>query len=386
MDPSSKLKFAFLLTVTLGVSLPAFGGITYTCDPTINSDAYANLCATLNGTAGTAFTGGLAGFYNSTFTNANATIYISFNTAAGLGESTVGYLNTVTYSAYQSALQSLSTDPAKAFVPATEPTLFGGGEVELTSALANALGLTATNGNPPGDVLGTEYNAADASSGFAGSACTNPGNGAVVVASSTACYNGIITLNTPAGLDSSIGQGYTYRGLGGSTTGTTANYDIFSVIEHETDEILGTASCYNTDNLTSVVDGCGGSTIGAIDNFRYSGSGTRTLTTSGGTAYFSANGGVTDLDSNLFDTGLNGEDWADFSNSCKFVQDGQGCPDGAAFDITTDGPGGTPGPEVAMLNAVGFNLQNPTPEPGTLGLLGISLIALALGRKRLSRK
>jgi hypothetical protein len=194
-------------------------------------------------------------------------------------------------------------------------------------------------------------------------------------------------LNTPAGLQTALDQGYTYRGLGGSTTGTTANYDIFSVIEHETDEILGTASCYNTDNHTSVVDGCNGANnIGAVDNFRYSGAGTRTITTVGGTAYFSANGGVTDLDGNLYDNALNGDDWADFSNSCTFVQDGQGCPNGTAFDITTDGPGGTPGPEVAILNAVGFNLQSTSPEPGTLGLLGASLLALALGRNRLHRR
>jgi hypothetical protein len=382
MNPSTKIhRFAIFIAIALGGT--AFGGVTYTCDPSINADAYAKLCATLNGTAGTAFTGGLAGFYSSMFTNANATIYISFNTAAGLGESTVGHLNLVPYSVYQSALQSESTDAAKAFVPATEPSIYGGGQVELTSALANALGITSTNGNPPGDVLGTEFDGTDSSSGFAGAACINPGNGAVVVASASACYNGIITLDTPAGLDSSIGQGYTYRGLGGSTTGTTSNYDIFSVIEHETDEILGTASCYDTDNHTSVADNCNGTNIGAVDNFRYSANGTRTLTTVGGTAYFSPDGGATDLDGNAYDNQLNGDDWADFSNSCTFVQDGVGCPDGQAFDITTDGPGGTPGPEVAILNAVGFNL---TPEPGTLGLLGASLIALALGRKRLSRK
>jgi hypothetical protein len=36
-----------------------------------------------------------------------------------------------------------------------------------------------------------------------------------------------------------------------------------------------------------------------------------------------------------------------------------GGPNGEAFDIRTDGPGGTPGPEVAILNAVGYNLKTP---------------------------
>jgi hypothetical protein len=357
------LKFALGATL----ALPAYGGLTYTCDPTINADSYAGLCNYLNTN--------IASLYNSTFTNANATIYISFNSAAGLGESTTGYFNFVSYNTYQNLLQTESTDSAKNFVPVTDP--YGSGEVNLTSALANALGYTGT-------ITGTEFDATDAASGFAGSACFNPGNGAVLTASPSACYNGIITLDTPAALASTYNQGYTYRGLGGSTTGATGGlYDIFSVIEHETDEILGTSSCYNTDNMTSVADGCGGSNIAAVDNFRYSGPGTRSLNALNTAAYFSADGGVTDYENNQYDDTADGSDWADFRNTCMFVQDGFGCPNGTAFDITTDNNGfGGAGPEVAILNAVGFDLQS-TPEPGTLGLLGASLVALAIVRKRL---
>jgi hypothetical protein len=371
---TKRLKFCLGAALVLGVSLPASGGVTYTCDATINADAYAGLCNYLNTT--------LASLYNSTFTNANASIYISFNSAAGLGESTTGYLNLVSYSTYQSALQTESTDSAKNFVPGTEPGLYGGGDVNLTSALANALGIA-------GPIAGTEYDGSDPGSGFAGAACTNPGNGAAVTASPSACYNGIITLDTPANLDSKYNQGYTYRSLGGSTTSASGgNYDIFSVIEHETDEVLGTASCYDTDNETSVEDGCGGTNIAAVDNFRYSGNGVRTINSLGTAAYFSADGGATDYEGNLYDNTANGSDWADFSNVCTFVQDGTGCPNGTAFDITTDNNGfGGAGPEVAILNAVGFNLsQQSTPEPGTLGLIGVSLVALTAAGKRLRRK
>jgi hypothetical protein len=41
-------------------------------------------------------------------------------------------------------------------------------------------------------------------------------------------------------------------------------------------------------------------------------------------------------------------------------------------DITNDG-----GSEIAVLNAVGFDFNSATPEPGTLGLLAASLAILA---------
>lgn len=61
------------------------------------------------------------------------------------------------------------------------------------------------------------------------------------------------------------------------------------------------------------------------------------------------------------------------------MQDEQGCLN-EDFSITTDGPGGTPGPEIAILNAVGYDLI--APEPGTMALLGIGL-AVLLARRRM---
>jgi hypothetical protein len=369
-------KSILLALFAFGVTLPAFGGVSYTCDASLNADAYAGLCTYLNTT--------FSSIYSSLFANANATIYLQFG-AAGLGESAQSN-NLVTYSTYQSALSTLSTDAAKAYVPATEPALYSSGDVNLTSALANALGITTVDGGGP--VVGVEYDAGgNASTGWIGANCSSPGNGAVVVASPTACYNGVITIASPTDLNNSLGQGYTYRSLGGSTIATVnGNYDFFGIVEHETDEILGTSSCYFTGNGL-ILDGCGGTAVGAVDLFRYSAPNTLTLNTIGGTAYFSPDGGVTDYEGNLYDNQANGEDWADFANGCTFVQDGYGCSNNGVIDITTDnnGYGGT-GPEVAILNAVGFNLNSTsTPEPGTLGLLGAGFVVLALGRRRLRR-
>jgi hypothetical protein len=356
-----------LLAVALSASLPAVAGITYTCDASINS-TLAGLCGALNST--------VAGFYNSTFTNANATIYIQVANNGGLGESSVGYLNLQTYNAYQGKLSTESTDAARNTLPAgTEPAIFGGGSIELTSALKDAMGIGGTT-------VGTEFkstaNGGTAANGWIGSSCTNPGDGAVVVASPTACYNGVITIDTEAELLALEGnQGYFFPGLAGGGGTSTFNYDFYSIVQHETDEVLGTTSC--TDRSASgLSDGCGGANNASVnDLFRYSGAGTRVFNSTGGSQYFSANGGVTDYEGNQFPSALGSGDWADFSSSCTFVQDSSGCPTNTStntqFNITTDGPGGIAGPEIAMLNAVGYNLNTSAPEPATFGLIGMSL-------------
>ncbi len=299
-------------------------GITYTCDANFSTYGPVGLCAALNSI--------LPLIYSSTFTNASASIYILFDPTAGLGES-VQYPNFVTYSAYQAKLLSESTDPAAAFVPAAEPAIFGTLPVNITSALARHLGISgATSITAEGD------------------SCSTPGVGD--------CYDAIIHIVTPEALAAATGgQGLSYRSLSGSTNGTTDNYDFFSVVEHETDEVLGTASCVSyTGPGTTATPNC----VSAEDLFRYTSPGVRIFNTFA-YSYFSADGGVTDLDSNTYNTTQGGGDWGDFSQICVFVQDAEACPSSIlaanSFDITNDGPGGTPGPEVAMLDAVGYNLN-----------------------------
>src|SRR5580658_9975558 len=91
------LLLAFLLLAT-GAALPAWAGITYTCDPNIEA-AHAGTCAYLNST--------VAGLYNSTFSNANASIYIQ------LGDTDLGVnvhsLAIASYSDYVNALTANAT-------------------------------------------------------------------------------------------------------------------------------------------------------------------------------------------------------------------------------------------------------------------------------------
>ena len=358
------------MAFALGSTIPAFAaGVSFTCDASIGADfnpggSGTSVCSYLNTT--------VAGLYNSTFTNANASVYIEA-TNGGLGSSTAGFGNFVSYATYQSALLANSTDSAAAFVPASELAIFGSNGIALTGALAQALGITSTD--PGNGVFGAVAGITSAET-----YCTDPGVTA-------GCYNGIIYVNDPTDLSNQAGgQGYTYESLGGSTNGSTENYDFFAVVEHELDEVLGSGSCVIlTGSGTS--SNCDGRSS-AVDQFRYSDSGVRAFDSQSPTAqYFSPDGGVTDLDGNLYNTTKGGEDWADFSQGCVFIQDAEACPSSDpstnSYSILNDGPGGTVGPEVAILNAVGYNLTSAaTPEPGTMSLIGIGLIALGVAYRR----
>jgi hypothetical protein len=333
-------------------TLAGASGVSYTCDPNINAVSGLSLCAALQTT--------VAGVYNSTFSNANASIYIQYGNNGGLGGSSQS-INAVSYSNYRSALAShqgsgdANDATATGSLPSGEPGTFSGGNVFLSTALAQALGFTLLTAGMTNT----------------GAFCSTPGVGN--------CYNGVITINDPTDLGVETGgQGYYYPGLsGGSQTGS--EYDFFSITEHETDEILGTISCIGTSG-SAAIDLCGGSNAAAADLFRYSGAGTGTFVSggTGGLAYFSIDGGNSIV--TTYNNTPNGQDFGDWSTSCQHVQDATACL-GQSFDITSDGR-----PEITVLDALGYNL-NPlaVPEPASMGLLGASLGLLAVAAYRRRR-
>jgi hypothetical protein len=357
-----------------GANLIRASGISFTCDPSINADATAN---GYSGNLCTAIQTIVGGEYSNLFTNANASIYIEFNSTPNLlGGSTSGGQNFVSYTTYRAALAAASSSDTVdgdvlANLPQTLPGAYPtGADIELTSALVQALGITTTlNGNFNGTGTGTRIYGTTSTGG----SCVIGQNG---------CYNGLIELGTPADLASELSQGYYY-----GSTGTPASnqYDIYSVIEHEADEILGTASCISTTTST-LTDTCtlnGTQSISAVDLFRYDATtGMRAAFPTTDEAYFSYDGGATIV--GYYNHSANGQDYADFNSidsgpfyQCTYVQDAEGCLGGNPR-IGNDG-----GAEVDILDAVGYNTY--APEPGTVGLFGCG-VAMMAGLNYLRRK
>jgi hypothetical protein len=355
-----KQNFGFLI---LAASLPAFANIQFTCDTSsFGTFAPAGTCAALNGSS-------VSGVYSSIFSNVNASIYISFG-ATGVAQSSANF-TPVSYATYYNALASQTDNPGAlaSLGGSTDPLgSASNNEVDLSAALASALGITENNA----DTAGVR------SDGI--TPCT-------LSVSDPACYSGVITV-TNALLDG-ITPSFFYPP---DSPTDTRQIDFYMAVEHETDEILGTVSCIGGSN----VDQCnpGNTDASPADLFRYSGTNTRSfLPTSNSCdingfpelfAYFSIDRGATDIaDYNNCPAGGDYGDW--ISIYPYLVQDGEASPD-VIRDISTDigtNANHYPRPEVAVLDAVGFNLATAAaPEPATLGLIGASLGMLVLARAR----
>ncbi len=159
------------------------------------------------------------------------------------------------------------------------------------------------------------------------------------------------------------------------------HYDLVGGLEHELDEVLGGGGAGSTLNQIYNDTTCSGSSpdfwcgkYGPTDLYRYSATHTASFTTSSSaTAYYSINGGTTDL------VGLNqnsGGDYADFSPSGA----GTGQLIQNAFNATgKDEAYTTSSPEYTMLESIGWDPVS-VPEPGTnvllvLGSLGLAALA-----------
>ncbi len=326
----SKKALWLALGLAFGAALARADTLTFTCGPNIS----AATCNSLNTT--------IAAIYDSTFSNVSANIYIQYGTT-GLG-SNEGFTNQISYATYVADLAATaSTDPVDSAVlatlPPTEPTLYHGAPIDITTALGTALGIPGLAGTTSG-----------------GSMCT---------IGTAGCYNGIITItnnpNTPL-----------YYRVG---VQNPRSFDFYTTVEHEVDEILGTGSCIETTGAGStLVNGCIYNAASAVDLFRYNGAGDRVFISSTPGAHFSYDGGVTNgADGATYNTLANGDDYADFVKNCEHVQDAEGCWGVGGLNITNDG-----GAEINILDAIGYNLNtdpDPVPEPRALFLLVPVLLA-----------
>jgi hypothetical protein len=197
-------------------------------------------------------------------------------------------------------------------------------------------------------------------------------------------------LDTPGafGTDGSFGMGGDYDAIvfldpsapiNFGPTPVPGEFDATPVIQHETDEVLGT--------------GGGGSLLGfglpglmgVEDIYRYNGPGSGSFSTDPGEhAYFSIDGGATDI-KDFNQNGLGDfADWAKTSclGPAAHVQDWAGCP----FPLDAPVHLGLNSPEVTALQAIGYNLRTDgmVPEPATWTLMigGFGLAGASLRRRR----
>ncbi len=285
-------------------------GIVYTCDASVTAVA-PQACVTLNTT--------IAGLYSAAFTNANANIYVT------MGEPGADFVSTsyawfifYSYSAFRTALATSASSSndflALSHLPATSP--YGTSLVELSSALQRALGFPVVNG-----VTST------------GASCNSLG--------SAGCYDGLVTLN---------GEYPLYFRTGPITSG---EYDFYTAVQHETDEILGALSCAFT---------CTGR-IMPIDLYRYHSDGTRSFAAGTNAACSSSNStnaclsldGMNMLQQyNNIDNGLDPGDW---NPNClaQHVQEAYFCPGTAGTNINLSA-------EILELDAIGYTVQPFVPS------------------------
>jgi hypothetical protein len=318
----------------IGAAVPALASITYACAPNIDATE-AGTCGALNGST-------VSGVYSSIFSDVNASIYITYGNT-GVGQSSFD-TTPVSYAQYYAALPGYS----QSLLSPTDPlTLYGNtsGNIDVTSALASALGITANGAS----TAGVEADGM--------TACTLGGPG---------CYNGVITIANGGGF---------YFPLSPGDPVVLNEVDFFYIVEHETDEILGTSSCIVGDEM----DQCTSTDAAPADLFRYAAASIPSFlsTSNGSAAYFSIDGGATAI---AYYTNAPGNgDYGDWTSGGPYrVQDGEAHTN-SNLDLTNDGGSG-----IEVLNAVGFGLA--VPEPGTLGLAGVSLAILALARSRRRRQ
>ncbi len=209
--------------------------------------------------------------------------------------------------------------------------------------------------------LGNDASSADDATANASLLATDPtGGGLFVLTRAQAKALGVLSATSVASdgtFTFSSNQTYTFDPNNRAVSG---KFDFIGVAMHEISEIMGRNEGLNTSGFPYYM---------IYDLFRYSSVGNRAMT-AGASAYFSVNGGATNL--KAFNTNSAGDyqDWASGSND--------------AFNaFTSSGVEGLLSPvDIRTLDVIGYNLATPEPSEVLPFLLSFGFIGWKLRRQR----
>jgi hypothetical protein len=182
----------------------------------------------------------------------------------------------------------------------------------------------------------------------------NPVTGTTLINVTTANLRAVgINVNPPPGQpDGFIGLN-THLTTPGSP-GSSLQFSLLAVTEHEIDEVLGLGSAINRFNDPF-----------PEDLWRYNKDGTRNFSNSSSSVAFFSIDGTTDLA--RFNNGNNGGDWGDWNTGSA--------PPQVQDAFATPGSHPTLGVnELTALDVIGYNLASAVPEPSTVTMLGTALV------------
>jgi hypothetical protein len=140
----------------------------------------------------------------------------------------------------------------------------------------------------------------------------NPVDNSGFIRMTTANQRAIGNPNNPGGSDSTISLNISLINISRTPPIYPNKYDLMAVVSNEIDEALGTSSGINRANAAPV------------DLFRYTAGGLRSYTISGDDAWFSINGGLTDLVRYNQNAGGDYGDWWSTGAHTARVQDAFG--------------------------------------------------------------
>lgn len=260
-----------------------------------------------------------AGVYSQLFAN-NVTINLTVKGVAGtgtLGESSSALAGVLNYVQVKAALNASATsaDDATAYrnLPASDPVA-GGGNYWLTTAQAKAMGLLGASSSTDGTIT--------------------------------------------------FGSGFNYA-FSPTDRAVSGAYDFIGVAEHEISEVMGRIGLLGTSLA-------GAPGYGILDLFGYTSAGSPNLNPQVSGAYFSIDGGHTNLRYyNDAGTGGDAKDWASGYGTDSY--NAFAAP-GTAENISAV--------DIRELDVIGYTLATAVPEPSMLAPLVVAGLAFAGFRRR----